>query len=313
MSDLKQDLADVAEALPRLPGTVDGLHQEAQALGDAVADLAADLGAARGELDGALTTLAKQLDALRLQVEGIGQRLAEGGTRAESAWTAARESVLEASGRLEAGAETLEDERLAQEREAEDSASRARIAWDLAPATERLGSEGREGAEKVEAGVEASRDHAEALRATVGEALAAAEEAADSLHQDLEDGAEAARGQAVLLAGETMSRQIGAHQSDLQSVAGQVAAHAEALRDEAEEALRAVLEPLTAACDGAVGTLLAFTAEEALTSREGAEAVSLEDQRGKLQGTLQLLTDEAANLPAVMHQVEISAQLTGLP
>jgi hypothetical protein len=313
MNDLKQDLAAIAAALPGLPGTVDGLHQEARDLGDAVADLAADLGAARGELDGALSALAARLDAWRVQVEGFGEQLAEAGRPAESSWTTARDGLQESAGRIDAGAETLEDERVAQLHEAEESLSRVRRAWDGAAAAERLRAEGREGVDKVEAGVEASRQQAEALRATVEEALDTSGDAAAALDKHLDDAAAGARGRAVFFAGEMLLRHLGDHRENLQSIADAVGAHAAALREEAETALSAVLAPLAAATAGTVEAMASFTAEDALTSRAGAEAVSLEDQRDKLQGTLQLLTGEAENLPAVMHEVEISAQLTGLP
>jgi hypothetical protein len=314
MTDLKQDLTDIAAALPGLPGAVEELHREARALGDAVADLTADLGAARAELGGALRSMGARLEALRLEAEAHEKEVTEAAQKARSAWDAAREGLQEAGERIDDAASALEEKRLAQEREAKEGAVEVTAAWSGGErAVERLRSEVKAGEEKIEGATDAAREHAEALRTTVEDGVGAVGEDAVALDAVLRDIGETTSDQALFVPGDMMSGCIGDHQTDLEAIAVETGERAGALREQAEAALRDVLTPLAAAREDVVKTIGSLTAEEVLASRAGAEAVPLEEQRGKLLGTVQLLDEEAANLPAVMHQVEISAQLTGLP
>lgn len=178
MSDLKEDLAELSDVLPKLPAEVTAAVEAAQELDAAAQTLLDAVGHGRQEMQGLLAHVQNALPDFTVQVEMMEKRLETALEVAEKAWNEADDAIEESEKALEAKGEELSTERtelLAVLFEAGTRVDQASADGDAA--VDRLEAAAKDGQARVKAAADALTAKAAALGAQIKETTEAIEEA----------------------------------------------------------------------------------------------------------------------------------------
>ncbi len=298
MSPLKEDLAELADAVPALRQHASETIGRAHGLADAATALLQEIADARDEATSFLTSSRNAMPAFKNELEELDKRQQDAGDAAEKAWSEASDGLGGAEQALhDAGGQVASAQAglLHGVFAAATRVDQASVAGT--DAVQRLGGAAGEGATRLRAAAEAASKEAAALHELLDQTKQSVSEAEHGLLERMVQLAAAAQADAAALV-EKLERRHQEHRTNLQAPLDALGGQLSAIEDGWETRLHDAVRAPVLQAEESARTALQELAGEA----EQREAAVREAQAAQ-DASLALLEEAAGHLPDGIRQI----------